>query len=555
MRYFILFCLAATTSLAQPITENQKLASLCKVWGFLKYYHPNVASGKQDWDQQLIRLIPDVQQAQNKQHLNDIYARLIDSLGTVKRCRKCVQTASPPVLGQQNLDLSFLTDSLLFTEDVLNRLTYLKNNRNQGDNYYVKQDKQIRNTSFDNEKSYADMSTPDQSYRLLALFRYWNIIHYFFPYKYALDSNWNEVLPKLIPVFQRANNPETYQKAIYQLVASIKDSHGFLVSTDKNRCLRCGDLGTLWLPFELKLIDNKAVVTRIYNDSLMSSSALTVGTVISAIDGQSVRGHIDRIQPYISASNEADVLRDVRGLIGVSTQKQAALTIDRQGKDTTVIVARYTFRELGRSTSKSLNSRYPISQMLSDSIGYVNMGHLTQRKIDSVMKPLMNTRAIIFDLRNYPQATLLLVGWYLTDKRPTFAQFTRPNLSFPGVFEQMGSSKLPPAREKPYAGNVIVLVNEDTQSQAEFTAMAFRTVPTALLVGSPTAGADGNISWVPLPGGYRTAFSGIGVFYPDGRETQRVGILPDIVVKPTIEGIRAGRDEVLERAIKLSRGN
>ena len=44
--------------------------------------------------------------------------------------------------------------------------------------------------------------------------------------------------------------------------------------------------------------------------------------------------------------------------------------------------------------------------------------------------------------------------------------------------------------------------------------------------------------------------SGIGVFYPDKRPTQRVGIVPDIEVRPTIAGIRAGRDEVLEEALR-----
>ena len=44
--------------------------------------------------------------------------------------------------------------------------------------------------------------------------------------------------------------------------------------------------------------------------------------------------------------------------------------------------------------------------------------------------------------------------------------------------------------------------------------------------------------------------SGIGVFYPDKKPTQRVGIVPDIEVTPTIEGIRAGRDEVLEEALR-----
>ncbi len=554
MRCLVLLCLAVTTSLAQPLTDTQKLSSLCKVWGFLKYYHPVVASGKRDWDQQLIQLLPVIRQVNNKRALNAVYVRLIDSLGVVKRCRKCQLVAAPPTLGRQNLDLSFLTDSLLFTEAVRSRLTYLKDNRNQGDNQYVQQQKGIGNTSFESEKGYADMSIPDQPYRLLALFRYWTIIHYFFPYKYAIDGSWDDVLIQMIPIFEQANTPDTYQQAIYQLVASIKDSHGFVTSTDKSRCLRC-NLGTLWLPFELKLINDRAVITRFYNDSLSQSPALTVGTVISAIDGQPIRAHIDRLRPYVSASNELVLLRNVRNLIGVGTDKQARLTINQHGRDTTIVVSRYTYKEFGKSASLSLNAHYPVSRWLPDSIGYVNMGHLTQRQIDSVMTPLLTARTIIFDLRNYPQGTLSLVGLYLTDKRPTFAQFTRPNLAFPGVFEQMGSSKLPSARVKPYTGNVIVLVNEDTQSQAEFTAMAFQTLDRVTVVGSPTAGADGNISWVPLPGGYRTAFSGIGVYYPDGRETQRIGIVPDVVVHPSSEGIRAGRDEVLERAIELSHGH
>ena len=45
--------------------------------------------------------------------------------------------------------------------------------------------------------------------------------------------------------------------------------------------------------------------------------------------------------------------------------------------------------------------------------------------------------------------------------------------------------------------------------------------------------------------------SGIGVYYPDGTETQRIGIVPDIGLKPTIRGIYEGRDEILEKAIEL----
>lgn len=77
-------------------------------------------------------------------------------------------------------------------------------------------------------------------------------------------------------------------------------------------------------------------------------------------------------------------------------------------------------------------------------------------------------------------------------------------------------------------------------------------LPQTLTIGSPTSGADGDIVWIPLPG-QLTSFSGVGTLYPDGTQTQTVGVRLDIEVLPTAEGLQAGRDEVLERALELAR--
>src|SRR5207244_4488790 len=126
---------------------------------------------------------------------------------------------------------------------------------------------------------------------------------------------------------------------------------------------------------------------------------------------------------------------------------------------------------------------------------------------------------------------------------------TNGDLDNPGVFHWGQPLSLSPSAAH-YPGKVGVLIDEVSQSQAEYTAMAFRSAPRTIVVGSTTAGADGNVSESPLPGGHRTMISGIGVFYPDKKPTQRVGIIPDVEVKPTIAGIRAGRDEVLEEALR-----
>jgi C-terminal processing protease CtpA/Prc len=62
-----------------------------------------------------------------------------------------------------------------------------------------------------------------------------------------------------------------------------------------------------------------------------------------------------------------------------------------------------------------------------------------------------------------------------------------------GAADALIASWSPPA-EPNYAGKVVILVDEVSQSQAEYTAMAFRASPHAVVVGSTTAGADGETS-------------------------------------------------------------
>jgi C-terminal processing protease CtpA/Prc len=141
------------------------------------------------------------------------------------------------------------------------------------------------------------------------------------------------------------------------------------------------------------------------------------------------------------------------------------------------------------------------------------------------------------------------LGSHLVDKPTEFVRFTVGILSDPGEFSYTRPLTIQP-KAPHYAGKVVVLVDEITQSQAEYTAMAFRAAPETIVVGSKTAGADGNVSRIPLPGGLHTMISGIGVFYPDKRPTQCIGILPDVEAKATIAGIRSGRDEVLEEGLR-----
>lgn len=112
-----------------------------------------------------------------------------------------------------------------------------------------------------------------------------------------------------------------------------------------------------------------------------------------------------------------------------------------------------------------------------------------------------------------------------------FVKFSNGSIEHPGLFTYTDTFSVGKENPDYYKGKVVILVNELTQSSSEFHAMAYRVHPNAIVIGSTTAGADGNVSQFYLPGGISTMISGIGVYYPDGKETQRIGIIPDIEVK------------------------
>lgn len=191
-------------------------------------------------------------------------------------------------------------------------------------------------------------------------------------------------------------------------------------------------------------------------------------------------------------------------------------------------------------------------QLVAPDIGYLFLGNIKAQKLPQIMQLFQNTKGLIIDLRCYPSEFVVFsLGRYLTTPTP-FVKFTGGSVQTPGRFTWSSPLKVGERNVKDaYKGKVIILVNESTQSQAEYTTMAFRQAPGALVIGSTTAAADGNVSPFELPGGLRTMISGIGVNYPDGRETQRTGVGVDVDVKPTRQGIQEGRDEVLEKAVEL----
>lgn len=535
--------LPASTQVAS-FDETGRLAMLARAWGFLKYYHPQKDNTFSNWDESLIRAIPMARLARNREEFSDVVVQLIQEAGGINPFTftdlKPGPTPDEPLY-------AWMDDDKFISPRVSLLLNVIRSNC-RGPNSLTLYQPGTNIILAEEEEPYNDELFPSEEIRLLSLFRFWNVIHHFFPYKSLMDRPWDDKLLEMIPVFIQTANRLEYALAVRELTAGINDSHAFLVSNT----LDSEYWGKLYPPFISRTVEKRIVVVKVLESQ---PDGVQTGDVVLALDTKSVEELRTRHRKYIQASNEAYFERAFNGYLFRGTQTALTLTVERNGRQLTIPLSRITasrYTEL-----KSAGPVLPMYRWLENNIGYVDMGLLTGDKVDRMMDELISARAIIFDSRNYPNWTIYQLAERLNPKAVPFVRFTYPDSKRPGFFTTSRNTLCGPSQESNnhYKGKVVILFNEETLSQAEFTCMALQTAPDAVSIGSQTAGADGNVTQISLPGGLLAYFTGLGVYYPDGRETQRIGIVPDILVTPTINGIRKGIDEVLEQAIEHIEAN
>jgi hypothetical protein len=221
---------------------------------------------------------------------------------------------------------------------------------------------------------------------------------------------------------------------------------------------------------------------------------------------------------------------------------------DRHGQVREVALRRTMAR--GRRPERPL----PVFGVLPEGFGYVDLERLTVPQVDGAFEAIENTPGVIFDVRGYPRGTAWHIAPRLATREVIAARFEVPEWHAPQLVYRSRSTfhfhqTAAPSPKGQYRGKVVVLINEEAISQSEHTCLFLEAAAGATFVGGPTNGANGNVTNVVLPSGVVVGFSGMDVRHGDGRQLQRLGVQPHLHVEPTIEGIRAGRDEVLEAAV------
>jgi carboxyl-terminal processing protease len=229
--------------------------------------------------------------------------------------------------------------------------------------------------SFRNEKKYAGMDYPAAEYRLLTLFRYWNMIHYFSPFKYALMQDWNQVLADMMPVFRQAPDVTGFHLVIMELVARVNDSHVWFATR-----YTWQGFGIYTVPFQFKIVDKKAIITGANNDSLMQLSGLRRGDVITGMEGKSIADVLQPRWTYIVASHQAARLRKAGSAflpdnIFNGSFKTVAIAYERDDQVQEAIINRYL---PGQLSQKNKNQRTP-RPLLNEQTAYVDMRVVLRR--------------------------------------------------------------------------------------------------------------------------------------------------------------------------------
>jgi C-terminal processing protease CtpA/Prc len=538
---------------APDASRIERLASLIRVWGTIRFFHPWIASRPIEWDPAFIAAVPQVEKAASRNDfaraISGMLATLRDSetlvladgapepLPTACQCREITRSGfagtGPSTGGGYFVDWENIPRRAPFLMTLWDGVRVAIRTAEP-----VSASTEIRDT----DNPYPG-DAPTREYRLLGLARYWNAIHYFYGYPDslgALDDAWNATLEEFIPQFEAARTGRAYRFAIARLAARTHDGHSFVGG------------GTGALLSELGLQPDVAL-RHISGGIAVTASGvpqIAPGDIVRTIDGVTAA---DREKSLLAMSpwstlQSGRLIADRYLLAGPEPRVRVGIG-KPDGADAEI--------ELKRDRSFASVRPAPVMQAafgkLPSGLGYIDLTRLRLNDVDRAFDSMAATPGIIFDLRgSVGSGAFTRIAARLTDKPVTGALLRHRVWHGPdprNLTVEDDRQEAYPAGKTPYHGRVAVLIDAGAFSQAEHTALFLEAAASVIFVGTPTAGTDGEVTGIVLPGAIPAHFAAMSVRHADGRPLQRVGILPDIWVEPTPAAIQKGRDEVLEKAI------
>ncbi|MHC4470261.1 MAG: S41 family peptidase [Planctomycetota bacterium] len=387
-------------------------------------------------------------------------------------------------------------------------------------------------------------SGDDRATRLADVVIAWNVFQHFYPYFDVVETDWPAALRRALTEAAEAVDERAFLDVLRRLVKELHDGHGGVYHQSEQRAFR--------MPFVWDWVEGGLVVTLVPDGD---DSGLAAGDVVHAIDSVPAKDALAVEEALISGATPQWIrYRGVENLAWSETRGPRKLTVERAGKPGVKVVVEVE-PELPR---KGLAEPRPEKVAeVEPGVFYVDLSRVNDADFDAALPKLSKATGIVFDMRGYPRRIGPQTFFpHLVTEPSTSAQWHIPVLTRPDrvgiTFERGREWQLFP--QKPYLDAKRAFITDGRAiSYAESCMGIVEHYRLGEIVGAATAGTNGNVNPVTLPGGYRVTWTGMKVLKHDGSRHHGVGILPTIPVSRTRAGVAAGRDELLERALEAVR--
>lgn len=541
---FFLFTTAFSQNSAVQFNED-----FIRIWGLLKYHHPEVSDGKYDINEVFLNEYEKLQILETKESFDQEILYWIRSFGVDQLQPKKKENTDPPFT--ENLRTTWI-DNSSFSPELSVLLHRLQNNSNYQE-HYAKASKLSSSVDFRNETPLVDFDASKESNRLLFLASFWSAMNYWNVNSYLTESSWDDVLAELIPEFSR-DGMENFERAKEHLFSLLNDSHSNYESSFTLNSM------TNFPNFGGRIVNDSLVITRIYNQEAFDIDSLSFGDVIYAVnDIPLIEYYSLKFSKVISASNE-NYLRSAIEKTYLFAAKKDSILVNILKTDGRNLKKFVRLKPLNYPAEK-YSRNWPLETKewteLDSEIGYINLNHIDKSQLEEAFSHFEQYKGIIIDLRNYPrnidandiakflypEKTVFMKA--LVSTSPSYGEFiTSTALSI--ISNPFEAGK----RNKSFfKGKVILLVDRVTGSKAEWIGMAIQASPKVMTIGEQTFGAVMNRNPIPLLDGTSIDFTGVGAFYPNGAAAQRKGLKLDIEIKESAVGY--DKDLYVNTAIRL----
>jgi C-terminal processing protease CtpA/Prc len=273
-----------------------------------------------------------------------------------------------------------------------------------------------------------------------------------------------------------------------------------------------------------------------------------VGAVVTAIDGVPASKRLAREVALASGTAQWREVKALGALTNGAKGTAVTLGLDSGSGPREV--------SLTYGAPPSLPKRPAPVAELEPRVWYVDLTRAKMAEITPKLETLAAARGVVFDVRGYPDDGGFGVLPHLlaepeTDRWMHVAKIVGPFYETAG-WQDLGWDVKPALPH--IAGKVVFLTDARAISYAESVMGYVADRGLGTIVGGTTAGTNGNVARFVTPSGFNVGFTGMRVTRHDGRSPHHlVGVQPDVAVAPTLAGLRAGRDEVLERGLSIAR--